>query len=170
MLVMPFETRDVSDIAVDESLIDALVPIVQTPEQLDCSAVVACLGASSAACPAGIASGRRPGQTGDTNQVVKADMGDWDPAATLAALSRSSNPAGLLAELGAVPGEPQPSMSGGGLPGSYSDLRIKFVDQVRHLPTPMRRLAPSYSEGAAVGPVLRRMIACPQTQQTSTLG
>lgn len=64
-----------------------------------------------------------------------AEVSDWDPAATLAALSGTSNDqnaAGLLAELGSVAGEAQPSMSAGAAAGAYADLRIRFVDQVRH--------------------------------------
>jgi hypothetical protein len=72
---------------------------------------------------------------GHTEGTVKAaDVSDWDPAATLAALSGTSNEqsaAGLLAELGSVAGESQPSMSASASAGTYADLRIKFVDQVR---------------------------------------
>eukprot|EP00962_Isochrysis_galbana_P001902 scaffold494_cov117-Isochrysis_galbana.AAC.14 len=67
--------------------------------------------------------------------VKAAEVSDWDPAATLAALSGTSNDqnaAGLLAELGSVAGEAQPSMSAGAAAGAYADLRIRFVDQVRH--------------------------------------
>ena len=64
---------------------------------------------------------------------VKADTTDWDSAATLAALSATTNhqnTAGLLAELNSSAGEWQPSMSTGVAGDAYSNLRIKFVDQV----------------------------------------
>lgn len=67
-------------------------------------------------------------------ELIKADTTDWDPAATLAALSGGSsdrNAAGLLAELGCIPGVAQPSMSAALTTDCYSDLRIKFVDQAR---------------------------------------
>mmetsp|Transcript_8987 Transcript_8987/g.29782 ORF Transcript_8987/g.29782 Transcript_8987/m.29782 type:complete len:391 (-) Transcript_8987:575-1747(-) len=67
--------------------------------------------------------------------VKAAEVSDWDPAATLAALSGTSNDqnaAGLLAELGSVAGEAQPSMSAGAAAGAYADLRIRFVDQEVH--------------------------------------
>jgi hypothetical protein len=90
-----------------------------------------------------------PHSSQSEENVKAAEVSDWDPAATLAALSGTANDqnaAGLLAELGSVAGESQPSMSAEATTGTYSDLRIRFVDQAR------RRLPPPAPNGSPPTP------------------